>query len=91
MKNVPYVKQFDKEGLITNPITKHTPYLHEYKNSREQKLDTHPKRFQGNGKNYPLVVLGTFKFLKCLQVVYLKDKKGYFTGKVKYIQHHLPV
>lgn len=27
MKNIPYKKQYDQNGILVNPITKETPYL----------------------------------------------------------------
>ena len=30
MKNIPYVKEYDKEKILTNPITKEDPYMHKF-------------------------------------------------------------
>lgn len=32
--NKPYVKQFNSEGILTNPITKENPYLNYYRSNR---------------------------------------------------------
>jgi hypothetical protein len=48
MKNIPYVKKFDENGVLTNPITKDSPYKHPTTSTRTQKrayryvMLTHP-------------------------------------------------
>lgn len=39
MTNKPYVKKYDGNGVLTNPITKANPYLHTNRTTRSQKRD----------------------------------------------------
>lgn len=84
MSNKPYVKQFDENGFITNPITEANPYLHKGANrsSRREPLQSRP--FIGNGKQFPLAILGKFKYHKYIQVI--ETQKG-----TKRINHYKSV
>lgn len=50
IKNKPYVKQFDENGNVSNPITKHNPYF-------TQGPSRQARRFVEHGKVYQLVDL----------------------------------
>ena len=39
MKNKPYVKQYDKSGLLINPIDQHNPYLTQFKTQQSIRED----------------------------------------------------
>lgn len=80
MKNVPYVKMFDENGNLTNPIT--TGYIHDWPNRQERRL--HKNRFFGNGKNFPLTITKASKHLRSVQHEYDKE------GEHKIIYHYLP-
>lgn len=82
MKNKPYVKMYDKNGIIKNPIK--TGYLHDFENRRERRSLLHKKRFFGNGKNIHLTVIKLSKYLRFRQ--YLFDDE---TGMVKTIEHYI--
>lgn len=69
--NEPYVKQYDKEGLLINPILDGSNYASTSPNRRRRREDIKGKtRFIGNGKNFPLVVGESYKYEKVVQVVY---------------------
>lgn len=85
MKNTPYVKSFNKEGELENPIK--GEYLHGLPN-RQSRRKKEP-RFLNNKKTYPLQVIGVNKFRKHLQVIALKDGKGIPNGEFKTIEHRL--
>lgn len=36
--NKPYVKQFDENGVLLNPVTKSNPYFSPYPNRRQRRL-----------------------------------------------------
>lgn len=55
--NKPYVKKYDSQGLLTNPITKKTPYLTEGINRRQQRQS--PGRAMSNKKGIQLIVTQT--------------------------------
>jgi len=51
-KNQPYVKKYNKEGLITNPIP--TGYFHDAPNRRERKLPLQKEKLFGRIPQYIL-------------------------------------
>lgn len=66
--NTPYVKEYDANGVVTNPITKDNPYLHQYPNRKARK--NRQPRFMGNNKGVNLLLMGKFgefKYLKVMQ------------------------
>jgi hypothetical protein len=83
--NTPYVKNYSKEGLITNPITKEQPYLNTYKTSKQKRDEF--KQSKNNSKSIRLVITnigkGIFMRVKLQRVVL--EQIGYqFRGnKVK--------
>ena len=82
MENKPYVKQFDVNGKLLNPITKSNPYFSVFDNRK--KRHTKEKRFNNNRNSYPLTVFKTDKFVRQIQHIFLKD------GSIKSILHYLP-
>jgi len=77
--NVPYVKQYDENGLITNPIVgKYTNNFLNRSNRREK-----PPRFMNNSNSTHIVVNGGIRYLKSLQKEVDKE------GKLKYIYHYI--
>lgn len=81
--NIPYVKQYDKNGNVANPIKK-TGYINEFPNRRQRRADKNQPPFVGNGHQYPLDVHGTAKYLRHIQVEW--DQKE---GRIKRIKHYL--
>jgi len=80
--NKPYVKMYDKNGEVKNPIQ--GSYLHKLENRmmRREKRNTH--RFMGCSKSIPLTVVGSVKYRRLIQPEFDKD------GNLKLIYHYLP-
>lgn len=76
--NTSYVKKYNAEGMLENPI------LNSYKQSSPNRSQRRPKknRFKGNGKNHSLTVVGPNKYTRTLQLERDKD------GKKKTIYHY---
>lgn len=72
-----YVKQYNDKGECTNPI------IGFYANPAIGKPKLKKQRFFGNGKNTPLTVLSTGKYLRSRQRIECKD------GTVKFIEHYI--
>ena len=79
--NVPYVKVYDKNGNVTNPIKE--VYLSKFDNRKARRSFKNETRFIGNGKNYHLTVLKESRFVRFVQEIITK------TG-IKRINHYLP-
>ena len=77
--NVPYVKEFDKNGSVENPII--GSYITSGENRRSRRMKE--ARFQNNRKTYQLQVIGIRKFRKILQRFYRKD------GTIGIVKHYL--
>ena len=75
--NTPYVKQYNEEGEVINPIN--GKYVSQFPNRRARA--NKKQRFMNNSKSFPLIVFGKFKFKKVIQKEI--DKQG----KVKRIEH----
>lgn len=73
--NTPYVKKFDENGVVTNPII--GKYKNESPNRRENRLLTknNGPRFTNNRKGIALTVLKTMKYKRLIQVVTRKVKE----------------
>ena len=69
MENRPYVKIYDANGEVTNPITKHNPHLNVSMSRSQRKEAIGSKRHRGNNKGNAIVVVGTVKYFKYLQVI----------------------
>ena len=76
--NQPYVKQYDNNGVLINPIK--TAYVSEFPN-REYRRRVLP-RFKKNSKGHHLTVNKMGKFQRNIQVITCKD------GSVKRIMHY---
>lgn len=79
--NKPYVKQYDENGLVYNPITKSKPFLSKSPNRSTRRYNG--GREMGNKKGISLVVtkIGRYKFLKTY-------KRRNPDGSVTYIEKH---
>lgn len=80
--NVPYVKEYDRNGQVSNPIR--DILMSQFPNRKERRQIKQKQRFYGNGKNTHLTVKEAFRFLRLKQ--FEIDK----TGKPKVIEHYLP-
>lgn len=86
--NIPYAKKYDETGVITNPI-KHF-YPQEFDNRRERRSEITKIPFFGNGKNHPLTVYKTCKYLRMRQTIHCRDKKTkQLTGEIRVIEHYV--
>lgn len=85
--NVPYVKKYDENGVVTNPIR--GSYLSEGENRAARRKDLQKQRFYGESKNYHLTVVKTQKYARVKQAIRCKDKKGNYTGEIRIIEHYL--
>lgn len=65
--NTPYVKEYNSDGVVTNPIQ--GSYVTEFPqmNRKARRDGKQKKRFRGNGKNYPLSVLSSSKYVRLIQ------------------------
>lgn len=72
--NIPYVKKFNKNGELTNPIS--GVYKLEFQNRSERRRK--PTRFRGNKKGVSLTIVKTEKYKRVIQLIQIieKDKKG---------------
>lgn len=79
--NVPYVKQFDKNGVVTNPISK--GYFNEFQNRKERRAGMQKKRFHGESNNLHLTVIGSARYLRFKQTIRYRDMS------TKTIEHYI--
>ncbi|MCK9430042.1 MAG: hypothetical protein M0R17_08570 [Candidatus Omnitrophica bacterium] len=82
MTNTPYVKKYDKDGQLTNPIEGN--FINEFPNRRSRHELKQTYRFYGESKNYHLTVKGILKYHRVKQIVV--DKK---IGDKKIIEHYI--
>lgn len=75
--NTPYVKEYDKNGVLKNPIK--SAYWSNFENRQQRRKKLQKQRFHGNGKNTPLTVVQTARFLRYRQIIEGKE-----------IEHYLP-
>lgn len=85
--NVPYVKEYDENGVVTNPIR--GSYMSEGKNRAERRKSMQKQRFHGESNNCHLTVTSTHKYKRVRQAIKCKDKNGNYTGETKVIEHYL--
>lgn len=86
--NTPYIKNYNEEGVLTNPIFKkktesgrYLPFfINEYPNRRSRREN--PVRFKSNKKGHQLVIGANMKYFKKIQTIVSKD------GKITRIQHY---
>ncbi len=78
--NTPYIKQYDNNGELIDPITKNNPIvsLHPNRAARRKKV----LRFYGNGKNCHLTVTKISKHKRVMQFILPKE------GNKKTIYHY---
>lgn len=74
-KNTPYVKQFDENGHLLNPIQ--GSYVSPFPNRQRRKAALRPERFMNFSKKggTNLVVKGRMKFKKFVQEIKCIDPK----------------
>lgn len=78
-RNIPYIKEYNAEGEVTNLITDRYISVLPNRAARRQKEG----RFHGNGNNYHLSVTPNQKFRRMTQIIWLKD------GTRKRILHYV--
>jgi len=78
--NIPYKKEYDKNGNVKNPII--GSYISEFDNRKKRREKDQKSRFYGESKNYHLTVHGRFKYKRIKQIE--KDK----FGNKKIIEHY---
>lgn len=85
--NIPYVKQYDKEGELSNPIDGH--YLTSGLNRENRRRPLQKDRFHGESKNHHLTLAGkNGKYFRFRQLVIERDEDGKVT-KRKSIDHYV--
>lgn len=76
-RNVPYVKQYDDKGLLSNPINGF--YKNEHPNRRSRRSTLNSGRFRGNHKGISLSVVDngkySTKYERVVQLVALGNNK----------------
>jgi len=77
--NIPYVKQYDDNGVITNPII--GKYVNSFLSRKARR--NKPTRFLNNSNSTQMVVNGGRRYLKSLQLE--TDKEG----NLKHIYHYV--
>lgn len=75
--NTPYVKEFDENGVLINPII--GAYICGGENRKKRREHLNVKPFFGCGKNTPLTVTKFGKFLRVRNRVYNKNKEQVIT------------
>ena len=86
--NTPYVKKYDKKGLLINPIDKGYKSVFENRSQRRQSLKK--KRFHGESKNHHLTVVLTKKYSRVRQIIQVVNPKTKeLTGEKRVIEHYL--
>jgi hypothetical protein len=81
-RNVPYVKKYDTDGKVINPVI--GAYIHEYDNRKKRRIVMQKARFYGESKNVHLTIIKGARFLRLKQIEF--DKKGFR----KTIEHYIP-
>lgn len=83
-KNIPYVKEYDADGVLTNPIEK--KFTNPFPNRSERRAELRSKPFKGNKKGISLTVInngmGSAKYERVQQLISLGN------GKFKTINHY---
>lgn len=70
--NTPYVKQFDSNGTLLNPIT--GKLTNNFPNRKQRRQIKQKNRFYGESKNVHLTCEGKYAFLRVKQ--HETDKEG---------------
>ncbi len=71
--NISYVKKYDENGIVINPIV--GSYTHDSDNRKSRREVKQKNRFFGNGKNAPLSVSKHGKYARRIQVVPNSSKR----------------
>lgn len=79
--NIPYVKKYDNNGQLINPIR--GAYISEFSNRKQRREILNEPPFFGCSKNVHLSVVKTGKYLRVRQFV--TDKNG----DKKVIEHYI--
>ncbi len=80
--NTPYVKQYDENGQVINPIVGIYPSEFDNRRKRREKF----ARFKNNRRTAQMVIGSTFRYKKSVQVI--TDKQ---TVSIKRIEQYNPV
>lgn len=81
--NKPYIKEYNTDGVCTNPLT--ASYLHRDPNRSQRRKALRKPRFRGNNAGVSLTISNVAKYHRVLQTVINKD------GLLKTIEHYKPV
>ena len=81
--NVPYVKKYDKNGNVSNPINE--VYLSKFDNRKARRSFKNEIPFKGNTGHINLTVIKESKFIRFIQSIL--DLKNH---RIKRIKHYLP-
>lgn len=86
--NLPYVKEYDKDGIVTNPIN--GSYEHKFQNRSDRKKLLKKVRFYGESKNYHLTVTKISRHRRFKQIINCIDPKTKkLTGERRVIEHYI--
>jgi len=84
--NVPYVKQFDSTGTLTNPIEKF--YHNESPNRKQRRSGLKKQRFHGESSNLHLAVTPMGTYIKFRQQICV-GRSMFGRPIFKVIEHYL--
>lgn len=79
--NVPYVKAYDNNGFLANPIIE--GYMSNFPNRKQRRKIKQKNRFYGESKNFHLTTTGKYAFRRIKQISFDKD------GDKKTIFHYI--
>ena len=85
MQNIPYVKTFDKDGKLENPIGGFYSPAFPNRKTRRQKYP----RFRGNNKGISLTVVKTQKYKRVMQLIQQVSKERIHPVESKVICHYV--
>ena len=81
--NIPYKKEYDNNGQLTNPIKGSYNSL-EYPNREKRREHLNTTRFKGNHKGVSITIMRSFCYTRHRQLTVNKA-----TGKLKTIEHYI--
>lgn len=82
--NIPYVKKFNENGELINPIT--SVYASEFPNRFERRRK--PTRFKGNKKGISLTIVKTEKYKRVIQLIQIIEKNEYNKPKPQTVENN---
>ena len=85
MQNIPYVKTFDKDGKLENPIDGFYSPAFPNRKTRRQKSP----RFRGNNKGVSLTVVKTQKYKRVMQLIQQVSQERIHPVESKVICHYV--